>query len=66
MAKVYKTKSGDVWDGIAKKVYGDEAYVSFLMANNQEHLGYFVFPEGVCLTVKDLPEDESTMPDWRR
>lgn len=66
MAKVYKTKSGDVWDGIAREVYGDESCTSFLMANNQEHLGYFIFPEGIRLTVEDLPEDESTLPDWRR
>ncbi len=66
MASVYKTKSGDVWDSIAKEVYGDESCASFLMANNQEYLEYFVFPEGVCLKVEDLPEDESTLPDWRK
>lgn len=66
MAREYITKSGDVWDSIAKEVYGSESYVSLLMANNQEHLEHFVFPEGVCLTVKDLPTDDSTLPDWRR
>lgn len=66
MARVYKTKSGDVWDQIAKEMYGDESCVSFLMANNQEYLGFFVFPEGICLTVEDLPEDETALPDWRR
>ncbi len=66
MAGVYITKSGDVWDGIAKEVYGSESYVSFLMANNQEHLEYFIFPEGIRLTVKELPMDNSTLPDWRR
>ena len=53
MAKVYKTKSGDTWDIIAKEVYGDELYTSFLMGNNQQHLGYFVFPEGVLLEIKE-------------
>lgn len=66
MAGVYKTKSGDVWDQIAKEIYGDESYVSFLMANNQEHLGFFIFPEGICLMAEDLPEDETALPDWRR
>lgn len=66
MASMYKTKSGDVWDGIAKEVYGDESCISFLMANNQKYLEYFVFPEGISLTVEDLPENESTLPDWRR
>lgn len=66
MAKIYRTISGDVWDGVAKKVYGDESHASFLMANNQEYLEYFVFPEGIGLRVDDLPEDESALPDWRR
>lgn len=65
MAAVYKTKSGDVWDKIAKDVYGSESYTSFLMANNQQHLNYFVFPEGVKLTIEDLPQETSTLPDWR-
>lgn len=65
MAAVYKTRSGDVWDSIAKEVYGDEAYTSFLMTNNQQHLGYFVFPAGVELVIKDKPEEVSTLPDWR-
>ena len=66
MAKTYRTKSGDVWDGIAKEVYGNETYAYFLMANNQEQLGYFVFPEGICLKVEELPEDRAVLPDWRR
>ncbi len=65
MKGVYTTKAGDVWDKIAKDVYGKESAVSFLMANNQEYLGYFVFPEGVRLTVKDLPESKGRLPDWR-
>ncbi|MDE7300112.1 MAG: phage tail protein [Lachnospiraceae bacterium] len=65
MAGVYRTKSGDVWDGIAREVYGDEAYLSFLMANNQEYLEYFVFPEGIYLRVEELPEEKNTLPDWR-
>ncbi len=65
MAGIYRTKSRDVWDDIAREVYGDEAYTSFLMSNNQEHLEYFVFPEGICLRVEELPEEKNTLPDWR-
>lgn len=65
MEKVYKTKSGDMWDSIAKEVYGSESYTSFLMANNQQHIDYFVFPEGIELVIVVLPEEESTLPDWR-
>lgn len=67
MAKVYKTKSGDTWDIIAKEVYGDELYTSFLMGNNQQHLGYFIFPEGVLLGIQDKPDkDDDFLPDWRQ
>lgn len=66
MGKVYRTKSGDVWDCIAREVYGAETYVSFLMANNQEQLGYFIFPEGIFLRVEELPERGGSLPDWRR
>lgn len=65
MATVYKTRSGDVWDSIAKEVYGSETYTSFLMSNNQKHLNYFVFPEGITLVIKDKPEEVSELPDWR-
>lgn len=66
MASVYRTKSGDVWDQIAKEVYGDESCVSFLMSNNQKYLEYFIFSEGILLAIEDLPEDKNTLPDWRR
>lgn len=65
MARTYKTVSGDVWDTIAKEVYGSESYTSFLMANNQIYIDYFVFPSGIYLTIEDLPEKESTLPEWR-
>lgn len=65
MAKVYRTISGDVWDVIAKKTYGSTSYTSFLMENNQEHLEYFVFPEGIILKIEDLPEKKKSLPYWR-
>ncbi len=64
-AGVYQTKSGDVWDNIAKEVYGSETYTSFLMSNNQQYLDYFIFPEGITLLVKDLPKAANTFPQWR-
>ena len=65
MAEVYKTKSGDTWDMVAKNVYGDELYVSLLMSNNQELLDYFIFPEGIGLSLPEIPEEENLLPDWR-
>lgn len=65
MADTYRTKSGDTWDMVAKEVYGDELYTSLLMAGNQELLGYFVFPEGVRISLPEIPEKENILPDWR-
>lgn len=65
MSEVYKTRSGDTWDMIAKEVYGDELYASLLMANNQELLEYFIFPDGVLVSLPEVPEEESLLPDWR-
>ena len=65
MAKEYKTVSGDVWDAIAKSVYGSESYTDFLMSNNQEYLDYFIFPDGITLTIEKLPEKKRIMPGWR-
>ena len=66
MAAVYKTKSGDTWDQIAREAYGNESYMSFLMANNQELLEYFVFPEGIMVAVPERKKEDSLLPDWRR
>ncbi len=68
MDKVYITKSGDMWDMIAKEVYGDELYASYLMSNNQDKLDYYQFPQGIRLTIKELTTKEKvaeTLPGWR-
>lgn len=62
---MYTTKQGDTWDIIAKKMYGNEAYVSFLMENNKKALDYFIFPEGIRLNIPDAPEKKSSLPKWR-
>lgn len=65
MEKQYKTVSGDVWDAIAKSTYGSELYTGFLMQNNQDYIDYFVFPDGIMLTIKEPPEQKSKLPGWR-
>lgn len=66
MAGTYKTISGDTWDSIAKKCYGDEMAVTFLMQKNQKLLfDYFVFPAGVNVIIEDLPEEDDGLPTWR-
>lgn len=63
----YKTIQGDTWDMIAKKVYGKEKYLDYLMANNHDLLGCFVFSAGIEVLIPDLPgEQESDLPEWRK
>lgn len=62
----YKTIQGDTWDIIAKKVYGKEKYLDYLMKNNYELLEYFIFPAGIELNIPELPEEtNSDLPKWR-
>lgn len=61
----YTTIQGDTWDMVAKKVYDDESYTSLLMEANPQLLDYFVFPEGIVITVPEKPEETDDMPEWR-
>ncbi|MEA5041380.1 MAG: tail protein X [Oscillibacter ruminantium] len=67
MNKTYTTIAGDMWDGIAYKVYGDEAYTDKIMKLNPQYRHLFVFPAGVTL---DLPEESMSvsisLPPWKR
>ena len=36
----YRTIQGDMWDGIAFKVYGSEAYMNVLLEANPEYAQY--------------------------
>ncbi len=63
----YRTIQGDTWDMIAKKVYGAEKYLDYLMASNFDLLDYFIFPAGVVIKVPELPAEVSEdLPSWRR
>lgn len=66
MAASYKTIQGDTWDIIAKKVYGAEKHLDYLMANNFPLLDYFIFPAGVVVSTPDLPQHRmEELPKWR-
>lgn len=68
MAKIYYTIQGDMWDGIAKQLYGDESGVNALLEANQQYADIVVFPAGVILDVPDYekPAPTSLLPPWRR
>lgn len=59
MLDTYITKSGDTWDTVAYKVWGNEMYMDTLIKANLEHKDTFIFPAGVVLT---LPEIELRYP----
>jgi hypothetical protein len=59
MSKTYTTVQGDRWDSCA--------YAPNLMAANPQHLGYFVFPAGIVLTLPDTEtQTSSTLPPWKK
>lgn len=67
MDKTYTTIQGDMWDGIAKRLYGEESCLNLLLEANQKYSDIVVFPAGITLIV---PEYEKTsaklLPPWRR
>ncbi len=64
---MYITIQGDTWDIIAKKVYGKEKYLDYLMQNNYDLLDYFIFPAGIIVNTPELSSESNLdLPEWRR
>lgn len=63
----YTTVSGDTWDIVAYKAYGNEMYMDTLIKANIEYKDTYIFLAGVVLT---LPEIELTvsesLPLWKQ
>lgn len=68
MADMYITQAGDQWDLIAKKVYGDETYMSYLIDNNLQYIDVFEFSAGIALYTPPLQEENinDLLPPWRQ
>ena len=68
MVKTYYTIQGDMWDGIAKKLYDDKSGVNALLEANQQYADIVVFPAGIILDVPDYekPTPTNLLPPWRR
>lgn len=67
MAKTYMTTQGDMWDSVAKKLYGDEAALNVLLGANQRYADIVVFPAGITLAVPEYTAPvTSILPPWRR
>ncbi len=64
----YITKQGDMWDSIAKKLYGNEKYAEQLMKANTAHISTVIFPNGIVLDVPEIDTTEAvtiSLPPWR-
>ena len=67
MPSSYTTVSGDTWDSIAYSELGDERYMGLLLLANPAQDYVLSFPDGVALTVPDVPEPDpdANLPPWR-
>ncbi len=67
MLDKYITVQGDMWDSIAKRLYGTEAALNVLLEANQQYADIVIFPAGYGLTVPEyVAPVTSTLPPWRR
>lgn len=64
-----KTISGDTWDILSKRHYGDEMFMDVLIKANIDHRKTVIFPAGVTLNAPELDTaaiEESKLPPWKR
>ncbi|WP_064609098.1 tail protein X [Streptobacillus moniliformis] len=69
--RVYLTVSGDTWDLISYKVYGNEIYCHKLIRENLELIDISIFDSNIPiiipeLKVNDIISDNSILPPWKR
>ncbi len=63
----YTSIQGDMWDLIAKKVYGDERYMSILLSANPSISEYSVLPAGLNIVCPSISAETVTIvPPWRK
>ena len=65
--KQYRTVSGDTWDSISFKQYGDYSHMLNLLLSNKEHMETVIFSSGVVLNIPESTEKvQSSLPPWKR
>ena len=63
----YVTKQGDMWDCLAKRLYGDEHMLNLLLNANPEYCDTVVFGAGIVLDVPNhVSNRPNILPPWRR
>jgi len=64
---IYTTESGDTWDSISFKVYGDCRYMAALLVANQSLRRTAVFESGVEIICPDIEVSEAeNLPPWAK
>lgn len=67
MSDTYTTISGDTWDIVAYKVYGNEMYMDMLIKANLKHKDTYIFPAGVSLALPETDlEVSASLPPWKK
>lgn len=67
MSDTYTTISGDTWDIVAYKVYGNEMYMDILIKANLEYKDIYIFPAGVVLVIPEIDlEVSESLPPWKQ
>jgi len=67
MSDTYTTISGDTWDIVAYKVYGNEMYMDILIKANLEYKDIYIFPAGVVLVIPETSlEVSESLPPWKQ
>ncbi len=64
----YTTVQGDMWDSIAKLMYGDTKYTDTLMNANTEYRETYIFSSGIVLDVPEVYDKVTAddLPPWKR
>lgn len=67
MSKSYTTVSGDTWDMVSYKLFGNEMYKNAILEENMGYRETVIFPAGVTLAIPDIePELSEELPPWKR
>lgn len=65
--RTYTTIQGDMWDGIAKKIYGTENGINVLLEANLKYRDIIIFSGGILLNISEYTAPMiNNLPPWRR
>lgn len=67
MSKTYTTISGDTWDLISYKVFGNETYMDKIIKLNTKYINTIVFKAGITINLPDkINTTNDNLPPWKK